>query len=63
MLSAAFSYARYAKGMEEKTGFGLKNGLTLPSLADKYFNSFRDENDEPIYTDNDKFMRHFVRES
>ena len=63
VLSTAFSYARYSKGMEELTGFGMKNSLTLPSLANKYFNSLRDENDEPIYTYNDEFMRHFVRKS
>ena len=63
VLSTAFSYARYSKGMEELTGFGIKNSLTLPSLANKYFNSLRDESDEPIYTYNDEFMRHFVRQS
>ena len=63
VLSTAFSYARYSKGMEELTGFGMKNSLTLPSLAKKYFNSLRDENDEPIYTYTDPFMRHFVRQS
>ena len=63
VLSTAFSYARYSKGMEELTGFGMKNCLTLPSLANKYFNSLRDESDEPIYTYNDEFMRHFVRPS
>ena len=62
MLSAAF-YSRYAKGTEELTGFGMKNSLTLPSLANKNFNSLRDESDEPIYTYNDEFMRHFVRQS
>ena len=50
VLSTAFSYARYSKRMEELTGFGMKNSLTLPSLANKDFNSLRDENDEPIYT-------------
>ena len=63
VLSTAFSYARYSKGMEELTGFGMENSLTLPSLANKYFNSLREENDEPIYTYNDEFMRHFVRQS
>ena len=63
VLSTAFSDARYSKGMDELTGFGMKNCLTLPSLANKYFNSLRDENDEPIYTYNDEFMRHFVRKS
>ena len=49
--------------MEELTRFGMKNSLTLPSLANKYFNSVKDESDEPIYTYNDEFMRHFVRQS
>ena len=49
--------------MEELTRFGMKNCLTLPSVANKYFNSLRDESDEPIYTYNDEFMRHFVRKS
>ena len=49
--------------MEKLTAFGMKNSLTLPSLANKYFNSLRDESDEPIYTYNDEFMRHFVRKS
>ena len=63
VLSTAFSYARYSKGMEELTVFGMKNSLTLPSLANKYFNRIRDENDEDIYTYNDEYMRHFVRKS
>ena len=63
VLSTAFSYARYSKRMEELTGLGMKNSLTLPSLANKYFNSLSDESDEPIYTYNDEFMRHFVRKS
>ena len=63
VLSTAFCYARYTMGMEELTGFGMKNSLTLPSLANKYFNSLRDENDEPIYTYTDPFMRNFVRKS
>ena len=49
--------------MEELTGFGMKNSLTLPALANKYFNSLRDESDEPIYTYNNEFLRHFVRQS
>ena len=61
VLSTVFSYARYSKRMEDLTRFGMKNCLTLPSLANKYFNSLRDENDEAIYTYNDEFMRHFVR--
>ena len=63
VLSTAFCYARYTVGTEELTNFGMKNSLTLPSLANKYFNSLRDENDEPIYTYTDPFMRNFVRKS
>ena len=33
VLSTAFCYARYTLGMEEITNFGMKNFLTLPSLA------------------------------
>ena len=63
VLSTAFSYAIYTMAMEELTGFGMKNPTTLPSLANKDFNSLRDENDEPICTYTDPFMRHFVRQS
>ena len=63
VLSTAFFYARYTMGMEELTGFGMKNSLTLPSLAKKYFNSLRDENDESIFTYTDPFMRTFVRKA
>ena len=63
MLSTAFCYARYTMGMEELTNFGMKNSLTLPSLANKYFRSLGDEKDEPIYTYTDPFMRNFVRQS
>ena len=49
--------------MEELTEFGMKNSLTLPSLANKYFNSLRDENDEAIYTYTDPFMRNFIRKA
>ena len=49
--------------MEELTGFAMKNSLTLPSLAKKYFKSLRDENDEPIYTYTDPFIRNFVRKA
>ena len=63
VLSTAFCFARYTIGMEELTGFCMENSLTLPSLANKQFNSLRDENDEPIYTYTDPFMRNFVRQS
>ena len=45
----AFYYARFTMGMDESTNFGIKNILTLPSLANKNFNSLIDENDEPIF--------------
>ena len=45
--------------MEELTGIGLKNNLTLPSLAFKYFRSLGDENHEPFYSYNDEYMRLF----
>ena len=46
--------------MEELTGFGMKNSLILLSLANKYFNSMRDKNDEDIYTYTNPFMRKFA---
>ena len=49
--------------MEEITGFSMKDCLSLPGLRWKYFNSLRTEEDEPIYTNNDKHMRWFVRQS
>ena len=63
VLLTAFCYARYTMGMEELTGFGMKNSLTLPSLAKIFFNSLRDENDEPIYTYTDSILRKFVRKA
>ena len=49
--------------MEEITGFSMKDCLSLPGLGWKYFNSLRTEEDEPIYTYNDKYMIWFVRQS
>ena len=49
--------------MEEITGFSMKDCLSLPGLGWKYFNSLRTEEDEPIFTYNDKYMRRFVRQS
>ena len=57
VLCTAYSYARYIKAMEEITRFSLKDCLSLPGLGWKYFNSLRTEEDEPIYTYNDKYMR------
>ena len=61
VLCTAFSYARYCKAMGEITGFSIKDCLSAPGLGWKYLNSMRDENDEPIYTYNDKYMRCFVK--
>ena len=63
VLCTAYSYARCIKAMEEITGFSMKDCLSLPGLGWKYFNSLRTEEDEPIYTYNDKYMRWFVRQS
>ena len=63
VLCNAYSYARYIKAVEEITGFSMKDCLSLPGLGWKYFNSLRTEEDEPIYTYNDKYMRWFVRQS
>ena len=49
--------------MEDITGFSMKDCLSLPSLGWKNFNSLRTEEDESIYTYNDKYMRWFVRQS
>ena len=49
--------------MEEITGFSMKDCLSLPGLGWKYFNSLKTEEDEPIYTYNDKYMRWFIRQS
>ena len=49
--------------MQKVTGFSVKDYLSAPGLGWKYFNSMRDENDEPIYTCNDKYMGLFIRQS
>ena len=49
--------------MEEITGSSLKDCLSLPGLGMKYLNSLRTQQDEPIYTYNDKYSRHFVRQA
>ena len=63
VLCTAYSYARCIEAMKEITGFSLKDYLSLPGLGWKYFNSLRTEEDEPIYTYNNKYMRWFVRQS
>ena len=49
--------------MKEKTGFSMKDCLSLPGLGWRYFNSLRTEKDEPIYSYKEKYMRWFVRQS
>ena len=63
VLSTAFCYARFSIGMQEVTAFGKRNSLTLPSLANKNFNSSRDEDNEPIQTYTNAFLKNFVRNS
>ena len=63
VLCTAYSYASYIKAMQEITGFSMKDCLSLPGVGWKYFNLLRTEEDEPIYTYNDKYMRWFVRQS
>ena len=63
VLCTAFFYARYSKAMEEITGFGMKDCLSLPGLGWKHFNWLRTEEDEAIYTYNEKYMRWFLRQS
>ena len=63
VLCTAYSYARYSQAMEEITEFSMKDCLSFSGLGWKYFNGLRTEEDEPIYTYNDKHMRWFVRQS
>ena len=63
VVCTVFSYARYSKAMEDITGFSMKECLSLPGLGWKYSISLRTEEDESIYTYNDKYMRWFVRQS
>ena len=49
--------------MQEITGSSMKGCLWLPGLGLKNFKSLRIEQDEPIYTYNDKYMRWFVRQA
>ena len=54
VLCTAFSFGRYCKAMQEITGISMKDSLSAPRLGWKYFNSLRTEEDQPIYTFNDK---------
>ena len=49
--------------MEEIIGCSMKDCLSLPGLGLKTFNSLRTDQDEPIYTYNDKYMRQFIRQA
>ena len=49
--------------MEEITGFSIRDCLSLPGLGSKKFISLRTDQEEPIYTYNDKYMSWFVRQS
>ena len=62
----AFSYARWKqweKAMKELTGLSLNDCLSLPGLGWNNFNSLITQEDEPIYTYNDKYMRWSVWQS
>ena len=63
VLCTPFSFARYNKAMEEVTRFSMKDCLSLPGLGLKYVISLRTEEDQPIYTYKDKYMRWFDREA
>ena len=41
----------------------MKNCPSFPGLGWNHFNSLRREEDEPMYTYNNKYMRLFVRQS
>ena len=61
VLSTAFCYAWYTMGMEELTGFDVKNSFTLAILSNKSFKSLRDESEDYIYAYTDPFMRNFCK--
>ena len=62
VLSTSYCYARYCAAMEENTEFSMKDCLSLPGLGFKNFMSLGTDEDEQIYTYNDKCMRWFVRQ-
>ena len=49
--------------MQEKTRFGMKDCVSLRGLGWKYFNSLREEDDEPILFYNDEYLQWFVGQS
>ena len=62
VLFIDFGYARYSKGMEKITRFGMKYSSTSLSLGLKYFYSLRYKIDQPICTYMDKYVKWFVTE-
>ena len=63
VLCTAYCHARYCGSMQEVSGFSMKDCLSKPGVGFKQFNSLRTEQDEPIYTYKDKYMRCFVRQA
>ena len=63
VLCTTFSYARYSKELEGITGFDMEHCLSLPELGWENFNSLRTEAEEPIYSNNDKYTRYFMKQS
>ena len=63
VLCTVYSNAQYCFAMQEITSFSMKDCRSLPGLGWKNFKSLRTEEDEPIYTYNDKDMRRLVRQS
>ena len=52
-----FSYARCSKAMQKNTGGGMRDWLSLPGWGWRYLNSLWTEEDQPIDTYNDNYMR------
>ena len=63
LLSTSYCDARYCGAMKKISVFLMKDSLSLPGLGFKYFKSLRTDQDEPIYTYNDKHWRHFLRQA
>ena len=62
-MCRTFSYARFSKAMEDISGFGMKDCLSLLELGCKYFKSIRNENHDHFYTYTGKYLSWFVRQS
>ena len=63
VLCTAYCYARYCGAMQEISGFSMKDCLSIPGLRWKNFNSVKTEEDESLYTYDDKYLRRFLRQS